>query len=120
MNEELKSKQRSIELWDKKIIEKIEVGTSKGLVEFHHYLFQDVFSFAGKIRTINLSKGNFRFASVLYLDEALKIIDQMPFSSFEEIIDKYVEMNVAHPFREGNGRSMRIWRDSMLKPSLRK
>ena len=101
-NEELKSKQRAIELWDEDMISTFEVGTFKGLSQIHAYLFQDVFDFAGKLRTVNLAKGNFRFAPVLFLKSNLELIDGMPDATFEEIVDKYVEMNVAHPFREGN------------------
>lgn len=99
-------------------IEKIEVGTTAGLAAIHQYLFQDLYPFAGKIRTQNIAKGNFRFANCLYLKEALAAVEKMPQRTFEEIIEKYVEMNVAHPFMEGNGRSMRIWLDQMLKKSL--
>lgn len=117
-NEELESKKRAIELWDTKVIEQIEVGTIKGLQQIHFYLFQDVFDFGGKIRTVNLAKGNFRFAPTLFLEQNLKIIDKMPEKTFEEIIEKYVEMNVAHPFREGNGRATRIWLDLILKKAI--
>lgn len=117
-NEEFLSKKRALELWDKNIIDTLEVGTYKGLQQIHFYLFQDVFEFAGKTRNINLSKGNFRFAPVLYLESNLSIIDKMPEDSFEKIIEKYVEMNVAHPFQEGNGRSTRIWLDLILKKNL--
>ena len=99
-------------------IDKIEVGTTASLVTIHQYLFQDLYPFAGKIRTQNIAKGNFRFANCLYLKEALAAVEKMPQRTFEEIIEKYVEMNVAHPFMEGNGRSMRIWLDQMLKKSL--
>ena len=98
----------------------IEVGTFKGLSEIHKYLFEDIYDFAGKIRTENISKSNFRFASAMYLKEALNKIDKMPQSNFDEIIEKYVEMNIAHPFREGNGRSTRIWLDLILKRELKK
>lgn len=118
-DEELLSKKRSIELWDKKIINTFEVGTTKGLQEIHKYLFQDIFDFAGELRNVNISKGNFRFAPVLFLQDNLKIIENMPESNFDEIIEKYVEMNVAHPFREGNGRATRIWLDLILKKNLR-
>lgn len=118
-NEELLSKKRVLELWDKNIIDTFEVGTYKGLQQIHHYIFQDVFEFAGKTRNVNLSKGNFRFAPVLYLESNLSIIDKMPEDSFEEIVEKYVEMNVAHPFQEGNGRSTRIWLDLILKKNLK-
>lgn len=117
-DEEFLSKKRAIELWDKGLIEKIEVGTFKGLSQIHKYLFQDIFDFAGQIRKVNLSKGNFRFASHLYLEQALEEIDKMPEDTFDEIVDKYVEMNVAHPFREGNGRATRIWLDLILKKKL--
>ena len=98
----------------------IEVGTFKGLSEIHKYLFEDIYDFAGKIRTENISKSNFRFASAMYLKEALNKIDKMPQSNFDEIIEKYVEMNIAHPFREGNGRSTRIWLDMILKEEIGK
>lgn len=118
--EEYLSKKRAIELWDKGIINEFEVGTFKGLQQIHKYIFQDVFSFAGKIRSVNLAKGNFRFAPLLFLEENLKIIEKMPENEFDEIIEKYVEMNVAHPFREGNGRATRIWLDLILKKNLKK
>ena len=118
IDEELLSKRRAIELWDKGLINNFEVGTYKGLQEIHAFLFQDIFDFAGKTRDVNLSKGNFRFANLLYLESNLAIIERMPEGSFDEIIDKYVEMNVAHPFREGNGRATRIWLDLMLKKNL--
>ena len=117
-NEELKSKQRALELWDKDIISTYEVGTFKGLSQIHAFRFQDVFEFAGKLRTVNLAKGNFRFAPVLFLKSNLDLIDRMPDSTFDEIVDKYVEMNVAHPFREGNGRATRLWLDALLKNRL--
>ena len=120
IDEELLSKKRAIELWDKGIINDFEVGTYKGLQEIHGFLFQDIFDFAGKTRDVNLSKGNFRFANLLYLESNLAIIEGMPEGSFDEIIDKYVEMNVAHPFREGNGRATRIWLDLILKKNLNK
>ena len=118
--EEKISKKKALGLFDKKIIDKFEVGTFKGLQEIHKYLFQDIYDFAGKIRNENISKGNFRFAPVMYLKEALKNIDKMPQKTFHEIIEKYVEMNVAHPFREGNGRSTRIWLDRILVKELNK
>lgn len=118
IDEELLSKRRAIELWDKGFINDFEVGTYKGLQEIHAFLFQDIFDFAGKTRDVNLSKGNFRFANLLYLESNLAIIERMPEGSFDEIIEKYVEMNVAHPFREGNGRATRIWLDLMLKKNL--
>lgn len=117
-DEELLSKKRALELWDKGIFKTFEVGSFKGLCQIHHYLFQDIFDFAGKLRTVNLSKGNFRFAPLLFLRENLKIIETMPQKNFDEIIEKYVEMNVAHPFREGNGRASRIWLDLILKQEL--
>ena len=120
IDEELLSKRRAIELWDKGFINDFEVGTYKGLQEIHGFLFQDIFDFAGKTRDMNLSKGNFRFANLLYLESNLAIIEKMPEGSFDEIIEKYVEMNVAHPFREGNGRATRIWLDLMLKKNLDK
>ena len=118
LDEEKLSKKRALELWDKDIINKTEPGTLKGLQDIHKYLFQDVFDFAGEIRNVDISKGNFRFAPMLFLNDNLKIIEKMPQNTFDEIVDKYVEMNVAHPFREGNGRSMRIWLDIMLKESI--
>ena len=120
IDEELLSKRRAIELWDKGFINDFEVGTYKGLQEIHAFLFQDIFEFAGKTRDVNLSKGNFRFANLLYLESNLAIIEKMPEGSFDEIIEKYVEMNVAHPFREGNGRATRIWLDLILKKNLNK
>ena len=120
IDEELLSKRRAIELWDKGFINDFEVGTYKGLQEIHGFLFQDIFDFAGRTRDVNLSKGNFRFANLLYLESNLEIIERMPEGSFDEIIEKYVEMNVAHPFREGNGRATRIWLDLMLKKNLNK
>ncbi|MCW6701989.1 Fic family protein [Anaerococcus sp. NML200537] len=119
-NEEYLSKKRAIELWDTGLIDDFEVGTFKSLADIHAYLFQDVFDFAGKIRTVNISKGSFRFAPLLFLESNLSIIEKMPENSFDEIIDKYVEMNVAHPFREGNGRAIRIWLDLILKKNLAK
>ena len=118
--EEKITKKKALELFDKKIIDTFEVGTFKGLQEIHKYLFQDVYDFTGKIRDENISKGNFRFAPVMYLKEALKNIDKMPQKTFDEIIEKYVEMNIAHPFREGNGRSTRIWLDRIFIKELGK
>ena len=106
--EERITKIEAIELFENKILDKIEVGTYKGLAEIHKYLFEDIYDFADKIRNVNIAKGNFRFAPVMYLKVALENIEKMPQSNFDEIIEKYVEMNVAHPFREGNGRSTRI------------
>ena len=118
--EEKLSKQRAKELFDSGDIEKVEVGTFEGLAFIHRYLFGNIYDFAGKIREANISKGNFRFAPVMYLEASLKHIDAMAQSSFEQIIEKYVEMNIAHPFREGNGRATRIWLDLMLKKELQK
>ena len=101
-------------------IEKMEVGTTRGLQQIHAYLFGGLYDFAGKIREVNISKGNFRFANCLYLKEALAAIEKMPEATFEDIIAKYVEMNIAHPFREGNGRATRIWLDMMLKKNLQR
>lgn len=116
--EERLTKKRALELYDKKILDQYEVGTFAGLQQIHGYLFQDVYEFAGKMRTVNIAKGNFRFAPVLYLDEALKSIDKMPQDTFEAIVEKYVEMNVAHPFCEGNGCSTRIWLDNILRREI--
>ena len=118
--EERLTKKRALELFDKNILDSFEVGTFAGLKDIHAYLFQDVYSFAGKIRTVNIARGHFRFAPVLYLKEALNSIDKMPQDTYEHIIEKYVEMNVAHPFREGNGRSTRIWLDAIMKKELGK
>lgn len=118
--EEKITKKKALEFFDKKVIDTFEVGTFKGLQEIHKYLFQDVYDFTGKIRDENISKGNFRFAPVMYLKEALKNIDKMPQKTFDEIIEKYVEMNIAHPFREGNGRSTRIWLDRIFIKELGK
>jgi len=107
-------------LFESNDINKIEIGTTKGLQEIHHYLFDGLYDFSGKIRKLNISKGSFRFANALYLIEILVKIEQMPESNFREIIAKYVEMNIAHPFLEGNGRSMRIWLDMILKNRLNK
>ena len=117
--EERISKTKAIKLYESNIVENCEVGKFSGLAKIHKFLFEEIYDFAGKIRTVNIAKGNFRFAPVMYLDAALKHIDDMPQSNFDEIIEKYVEMNVAHPFREGNGRSARIWLDAMLKKELR-
>lgn len=107
-------------LYESGDIEKIEVGTTKGLQQIHEYLFGGLYDFAGKIREVNISKGNFRFANCLYLKEVLVAIEKMPETTFEEIIAKYVEMNIAHPFMEGNGRATRIWLDMVLKKNLRR
>lgn len=116
--EEKLSKTRALELYDTGLLDTFEAGTVKGLAAIHKCLFGDVYEFAGQMRTVNIAKGNFRFAPVMYLRPALESIDAMPQSSFDEIIEKYVEMNVAHPFREGNGRSTRIWLDAILKKEL--
>ncbi len=116
--EEKISKKKALELFEKKLLDTFEVGTFAGLKKIHDYLFGDIYDFAGQMRTINIAKGNFRFAPVMYLEAALKNIDKMPQSTFDDIIEKYVEMNVAHPFREGNGRSTRIWLDCILKKEL--
>jgi cell filamentation protein len=116
--EEKISKTKALELFENGLLDTFEVGTFKGLCDIHKYLFDDIYNFAGKIRTVNISKGGFRFAPVMYLKAALENIDNMPQSTFDEIIEKYVEMNVAHPFREGNGRSTRIWLDMILKKEL--
>jgi len=118
--EEKLSKQRAKELFDSGDIENVEVGTFNGLSYIHNYLFGDIYEFAGKVRDVNISKGGFRFAPVMYLEASLAHIDKMPQSNFDEIIEKYVEMNIAHPFREGNGRATRIWLDLMLKKEIKK
>ena len=114
-----KSKSKAYALFESSMIESIEVGTVKGLQQIHAYLFGGLYDFAGNIRTVNIAKGGFQFAMAAYLSSTLQQIDQMPEDTFEQIVDKYVEMNVAHPFREGNGRSTRIWLDLMLKKNLR-
>lgn len=116
--EERISKRKALELFETGLLDTFEVGTWKGLSTIHQHLFDEIYEFAGKIRTVNIAKGNFRFASVMYLEAALVNIEKMPQSTFDEIIEKYVEMNVAHPFREGNGRSTRIWLDAILKKEL--
>lgn len=117
--EERMSKMKAYQLFHQKILDTLEVGTFSGLSQIHRYLFEEIYDFAGKLRTVNLAKGNFRFAPLMYLSVSLDNIDKMPQSTFEEIIEKYVEMNIAHPFREGNGRSTRIWLDLILKNSLK-
>ena len=116
--EERISKKRALELFANGSLDSLPAGTLQALVFIHRYLFSDIYSFAGKVRKVNIAKGNFRFAPVIYLQAALEHIEQMPQSSFEEIVEKYVEMNIAHPFREGNGRSTRIWLDLLLKKKL--
>ena len=116
--EEKLSKQRALELFETGALDRLEAGTFAALAIIHRALFSDIYDFAGEKRTVNIAKGNFRFASIMYLDAALQYIERMPQSTFDEIVEKYVEMNVAHPFREGNGRSMRIWLDGMLKKAL--
>ncbi len=116
--EEKISKTKALELYDTGLLDRFEVGTFVGLAAIHRYLFEDIYAFAGQMRTVNIAKGNFRFAPVMYLAAALESIDRMPQTTYDEIIEKYVEMNVAHPFREGNGRSTRIWLDAILKKEL--
>ena len=116
--EEWISKQKALALYDTGLLNTFPVGTFAGLAMIHKYLFEDIYEFAGQMRTVNIAKGNFRFAPVMYLRPALESIDRMPQSTFDEIIEKYVEINVAHPFREGNGRSTRIWLDCILKKEL--
>lgn len=118
--EERISKKKAIELFEKGMLDKMEAGRFSSLKAIYKYLFEDIYDFAGQIRTVNISKGNFRFAPLMYLEAAIENIDKMPQSTFDEIIEKYVEMNIAHPFREGNGRSTRIWLDCILKAELGK
>jgi len=118
--EEKISKQKARQLFDTGDIDRVKVGTFEGLAFIHSYLFGEIYHFAGKIREVNIAKGNFRFAPVMYLEASLNHIDSMPQSNVDEIIEKYVEMNIAHPFREGNGRATRIWLDLMLKKEIRK
>ena len=117
--EEKISKQKAKQLFDSGDINKVEIGTFKGLSFIHNYLFCDIYPFAGIMRTVNISKDDFRFAPLMYLEASLKHIDTMPQGNFDEIIEKYVEMNIAHPFREGNGRSTRIWLDLILKKEIK-
>ena len=116
--EERISKQKAKRLFEDNVLDTFEVGTYTGLQSIHRWLFEDIYDFAGQTRTLNLAKGNFRFASALYLDEALERISAMPQETFEQIIAKYIEMNIAHPFLEGNGRSTRIWLDTILKKEI--
>ena len=118
--EEKISKKKAIQLFETGKLDKMPAGTVDTLKKIHKYLFEDIYEFAGEIRTVNLAKGNFRFAPVMYLQVSLEHIEQMPQTTFDEIIEKYVEMNIAHPFREGNGRSTRIWLDLILKKELKK
>ena len=118
--EERISKKKAAQLFDNKLLDSFPAGKFDTLQAIHKYLYEDVFDFAGEIRTVNLAKGNFRFAPLIYLQAALDNIDKMPQSTFNEIIEKYVEMNIAHPFREGNGRSTRIWLDHILKNEIGK
>ena len=118
--EEKISKKKAVELYDKGLLDGLDAGSFSSLTFIHKYLFEDIYEFAGKVRDVNIAKGGFRFAPVLYLDSALENVSNMPQSTFDEIVDKYVEMNIAHPFREGNGRATRIWLDLILKKKLGK
>ncbi len=118
--EERISKKKALELFESGTLDSLEVGKTASLMAIHKALFEDIYDFAGEIRTVNIAKGNFRFAPLMYLEAALKNIDKMPQSDFDEIIEKYVEMNIAHPFREGNGRATRIWLDCLLKKVIGK
>ena len=118
--EEFVSKKRAVELFENSVLDSLPAGKFSTLQGIHKYLFEDIYDFAGELRTVNIAKGNFRFAPLLYLQAALESIDKMPQASFDEIIEKYVEMNIAHPFREGNGRSTRIWLDHILKNEIGK
>ena len=118
-NEEEKiSKKKALEMFQTGFLDSLQAGSLEALIQIHKYLFEDIYEFAGQLRTVNIAKGNFRFAPAIYLNEALKSIEKMPQSTFDEIIEKYVEMNIAHPFREGNGRSTRIWLDLILKSEI--
>ena len=116
--EERISKKKAIELFESGALDKLEAGTFASLKAIHKYLFDEIYDFAGELRNVNLAKGNFRFAPLMYLESAIENIEKMPQSTFDEIVEKYVEMNIAHPFREGNGRSTRIWLDLILKKEL--
>ncbi|MEG0836224.1 MAG: Fic family protein [Anaerovoracaceae bacterium] len=116
--EEKKSKIKALGLFELNLLDTFEVGTFKGLSKIHKYLFDEIYDFAGQLRTVNIAKGGFRFAPIMYLSVALENIEKMPQSTFDEIIEKYVEMNIAHPFRDGNGRSARIWTNAILKKEL--
>lgn len=116
--EERISKKKAVELFENGVLDSLEAGTFASLKAIHKYLFDEIYDFAGELRTVNIAKGNFRFAPVMYLEAALANIDKMPQSSFDEIVEKYVEMNIAHPFREGNGRSTRIWLDCIFKKEI--
>lgn len=118
--EERISKKKAAQLFDRKLLDTFDVGTFAGLAAIHKYLFEGIYDFSGELRTVNIAKGNFRFAPLMYLQAALENIDKMPQSNFDEIVEKYVEMNIAHPFREGNGRSTRIWLDHILKNEIGK
>ena len=118
--EERISKKKAVELFENGLLDSLEAGTTASLKAIHKYLFDEIYDFAGELRTVNIAKGNFRFAPLMYLEAALANIDKMPQSTFDEIVEKYVEMNIAHPFREGNGRSTRIWLDCIFKKELGK
>ena len=118
--EERISKKKALELFESGMLDKLEAGKVSALRAIHKYLFDEIYDFSGEIRTVNISKGNFRFAPMMYLEAALANIEKMPQSTFDEIVEKYVEMNIAHPFREGNGRTTRIWLDLILKKNLSK
>ena len=118
-NEEEKiSKKKALEMFQTGFLNSLQAGSLETLIQIHKYLFEDIYNFAGQLRTVNIAKGNFRFAPAIYLNEALKSVEKMPQSIYDEIIEKYVEMNIAHPFREGNGRSTRIWLDLILKSEI--
>ena len=116
--EERISKKKAVELFENGLLDSLEPGTTVSLKAIHKYLFDEIYNFAGELRTVNIAKGNFRFAPLMYLEAALANIDKMPQSTFDEIVEKYVEMNIAHPFREGNGRSTRIWLDCIFKKEI--